>query len=114
MQAQVLSPGFVDSIALNIYHDGSEGIQVRLGRVWVCGVGADVGQQGLASCGRRACYASDGWPVLPMLRRCVAISRAIRTPCRATTTMPTASSSPSCRSACEHCTFCCAAAGHIS
>lgn len=30
VQAQVLAPGFVDSIALNIYHDGSEGIQVQL------------------------------------------------------------------------------------
>lgn len=28
VQAQVLAPGFVDSIALNMYHDGSEGIQV--------------------------------------------------------------------------------------
>lgn len=28
VQARVLPPGFVDSIALNMYHDGSEGIQV--------------------------------------------------------------------------------------
>ena len=29
VQAGMVAPGFVDSIALNMYHDGSEGIQVR-------------------------------------------------------------------------------------
>ena len=33
----VMPRGFVDSVALNLYHDGSEGIQVccrRLGLAW--------------------------------------------------------------------------------
>lgn len=32
MARGVIPPGFVDSIALNLYHDGSEGIQVGTGR----------------------------------------------------------------------------------
>ena len=30
VEAGVVSEGFVDSVALNLYHDGSEGIQARL------------------------------------------------------------------------------------
>jgi hypothetical protein len=31
--ASLMEPGFVDSIALNMYHDGSEGIQVATAAV---------------------------------------------------------------------------------
>ena len=35
IEAGVLSDGFVDSCALNIYHDGTEGIQPHMVRPWL-------------------------------------------------------------------------------